>query len=136
MFLFLPLTCNLLMGFGHLKNQPSLPVFVYWPGAGEDPAAGSRTSQTFSDLLLPPGVYMWFCSSNMLPASVFSGFQTLVSVLSGVQIRQDRNKSSMWLPNKLECWIHGVHFCFHPERVPWCDGFLPGCSTLYCIREE
>lgn len=78
-----------------------------------------------------PGVCLWFCSSTVLLLSVFSGFQTQVPVPSVARVRQVRNQSLQWPPDKLKYHTYGPLVCFLLWGSPCWRG-IPGCSALCC----
>lgn len=93
---------------------------MYWLHSGEDlpslvsPPGGIRASQTFSDLFLPllsdcGTTALTYCSPPFSAAS-----KALAPVSSVLQVRQDRNQSLRWLPDKPGCWMYGPGLCLHP----------------------
>lgn len=126
-FPFLCMPCNLLLKFGHLRKQSPLSVFACWLHAGK--SFSDKLSQRF--WYLKPVLMaccswclLWQCSSNVLLASLFSAFQTLV-----LQVRQDRHE----FLGKPECWTHNPVFCLFPKEETPEFKVVPGCSRRCCI---
>lgn len=79
-----------------------------------------------------PAVCLQNYTCNMLLASGFSGFETLMLVWSVLWVTWDRNQSLRETPDKPEHWVHCPLLFLTIGRSPGLRRFPPYCLALCC----